>query len=441
MIKRSSAALLALVRFALLTGCSHLGYYAQAIGGHLAVMRATIPISEVLGDASGDPELKEKLAEVQAIRDFASGALGLPDNDSYRTWADLGRPYLVWNVFAAPEFSLQARDWCLVIVGCVSYRGYYDRQDAERLAAELRQQGYDTFVGGVPAYSTLGYFADPVLSTFLRLGTLEVARTLFHELAHQLVFVAGDSLFNESFATAVENEGLRRWLARHGTPAQRATFATQRARKTAFAALMRDYRQQFQALYETWRTLGSQRAAKADLFAALRRDYAALQAGWGGYAGYDAFFAGDLNNARLVSLALYAELVPAFEVLLARQNHDLARFYRSVARLAALDDQARRETLRELLAASRDAERNPGDGTISIDDHFQGFWYQPRRAGSADAGGVAAQGYLPAASRFRSEVGINVASPSITTLSPTVHTVSSTTRPFSTITSLTVTLA
>ena len=338
-------------------GCGNLGYYAQAMNGHFDVMRAALPINDIVRDPASEPGLTKKLQEVQSVREFASRALGLPDNNSYRAYADLGRPYVVWNVFAAPEFSLQSKRWCMLMVGCVNYRGYYDRQAAERLVAELRQEGYDTFVGGVPAYSTLGYFDDPVLNTFLRLGTLEVARTVFHELAHQLVFVQDDSPFNESFATAVENEGLRRWLAIHATSEQLAAFEAQQVRKAAFAELIRAYRKKFQALYETAPASNRWHDGKRALFAALRHDYADLKASWGGYAGYDAFFGEDLNNAKLVSLALYSELVPAFEVLLAQQNHDLPLFYQSVASLATLGAEARRDSLARLLPASRDTRQ------------------------------------------------------------------------------------
>ncbi|MEF8705198.1 MAG: aminopeptidase [Candidatus Accumulibacter sp. UW27] len=335
-----------------MTGCTNLGYYVQAASGHHEVMHAAVPISELIRDPGSDPDLKRKLADVQAIRDFASRELGLPDNDSYRAYADLGRPYVLWNVFAAPAFSLDAKRWCLLMVGCVSYRGYYGREDAESLAAELRQQGYDTFVGGVPAYSTLGYFKDPVLNTFLRLGTFEVARTVFHELAHQLIFVPGDTQFNESFASTVETEGMRRWLARHATPEQRAAFETQRLRKAAFTDLLRDHCRKFRALYESPRSPAEQHPAKAALLADLRRGYADLKAGWGGYSGYDPFFGDDLNNAKLASLSLYNEWIPAFEALLAEQDHDLPRFYRRVEELAALDPNNRYQALAQLLPVS-----------------------------------------------------------------------------------------
>lgn len=348
-----------------LAGCSNIGYYAQAIGGHIQLMRATQPISDVLQDPASDPALAKKLAEVQAMREFASRELGLPDNNSYRSYADVGRPYVVWNVFATPEFSLEPKRWCVPVAGCVNYRGYYDREDAERLAAELREEGYDTFVGGVAAYSTLGYFDDPVLNTFLRLGTLEVARTVFHELAHQLIYVRDDSTFNESFATTVEKAGMRRWLARHGTPEQRAAFELQQQRKAAFTGLIRDGREKAVALYASNGFAERKRDAKAELFGALRQDYTRLKAGWGGYSGYDRFFGEGLNNAKLASLALYSELVPAFDRLLKIENHDLPRFYQRVATLAALDKEARRRALTELVSASQDAGRlRSDDGSI-----------------------------------------------------------------------------
>ena len=332
-----------------LAGCSNLGYYVQAVEGHLDVMRAAHPISDVVRDPASDPVLRKNLEDVQAIREFASRELGLPDNNSYRAYADVGRPYVAWNVFAAPEFSLESKRWCMLMVGCVSYRGYYDKRDAERLAAELRQEGYDSYVGGVPAYSTLGYFDDPVLNTFLRLGTAEVAHIVFHELAHQLIYVQDDSLFNESFATAVENEGIRRWLASRGTLAQRTASEAQQKRKAAFAGLMREYRRKFQSLYTIDNSIEQKRQAKGELLNTLRRDYADLKTGWGGYSGYDSFFGADLNNAKLVSLALYSELVPAFETLLDQENHDMPRFYQRVAALAALAKEARHSALTQLL--------------------------------------------------------------------------------------------
>ena len=337
-----------------LAGCGNVAYYAQAVGGHFEVMRAVRPIGDVIGDPASDPVLRKQLEGVQAIREFASRELGLPDNNSYRSHADIGRPYVVWNVFAAPEFSLQPKSWCMLMVGCVSYRGYYAREDAERLAADLRAEGYDTHVGGVAAYSTLGWFDDPVLNTFMSRGTLEVARIVFHELAHQVVFVKDDTPFNESFAAAVENEGVRRWTADSASSGQRAAFEAQRARKAAFAGLMQDYRKKFQTLYATEDTSDQLRHAKAGLIEALRRDYAGLKAALGGHAGYDKLLGAEFNNATLVSFSVYSEWVPAFEALLTQENHDLPRFYRRVAALAALDKEARCRALAGLLPPSGD---------------------------------------------------------------------------------------
>lgn len=364
-MKKFRNSLLPLLLLVFLAGCSNIAYYVQAMGGHIDLMRAAQPIKDIMRDPTSDPVLKKTLDEVQAIREFASRELDLPNNNSYRTYADLGRPYVVWNVFAAPEFSLEPRRWCLLVAGCVNYQGYYDRKDAERLAAELRQEGYDTFVGGVPAYSTLGYFDDPVLNTFLRLGTAEVARTVFHELAHQLIYVQDDSPFNESFATAVEKEGMKRWLAVHGTLGQRAAFEVQQERKAAFAGLIRDGRKKAIALYKTDRSVDRKRHAKVGLLSALRHDYANLKTSWGGYSGYDTFFGEDLNNAKLVSFSLYSELVPAFEALLEQENRDLPRFYQRVAALAALDKEARGRALTGLVSASRDTGQ-PRSGATAL---------------------------------------------------------------------------
>lgn len=334
--------LLIIVLTMLLAGCASLGYYAQAVGGHLKVMSAARPIDEILQDPATDPSLKKKLENVHAVREFASRELALPDNKSYRAYADLGRPFVVWNVFAAPEFSVGPKQWCMPLVGCVSYRGYYDRDEAERYADELRRSGLDTYVGGIPAYSTLGYFNDPVLNTFLRLGDTEAARIIFHELAHQLVYVEGDTAFNESFATTVENEGLRRWFASNGNPdkqtfaAQQQAFAAQQQRKAQFVQLVDEYRGKLRALYATHRSPDGTRSAKAEIVADMKQAYAAMKTAWGGDARYDKWFEQGLNNAKIASVGLYTQLVPAFEAMLEKEGRDLPRFYRRVSELSRL---------------------------------------------------------------------------------------------------------
>ncbi|MET0680944.1 MAG: aminopeptidase, partial [Burkholderiales bacterium] len=281
-------------------------------------------------------ELRLKLERVLAIREFASRELALPDNGSYKSYADIGRPFVVWNVFAAPEFSVDPRQSCFPIAGCVGYRGYYAQASADGFGADLREQGFDVFVYGVVAYSTLGWFDDPVLSTFVRYPDAELARLVFHELAHQVVYVKGDTTFNESFAVAVEEEGVRRWLAKNATAAERDAYAASRARRDEFVRLVLGYRERAAKLYREPLADDAKRAGKAQLFAALGIDYGELKAKqWGGFAGYDRFFAG-VNNAHLASVATYEELVPAFRALLARENDDLPRFYAAVKELARL---------------------------------------------------------------------------------------------------------
>jgi predicted aminopeptidase len=332
----------------LLPGCAAVDYYAQAVRGHLEIIRSAKPIEERLREPDTFEALRLKLVRVLAIREFASRELALPENGSYRRYADLGRPYAVWNVFAAPEFSVKPVESCFVFAGCVSYRGYYSEEAAQRHAAALARDGYDTYVGGVPAYSTLGWFDDPVLSTFINFPETEVARILFHELAHQIVYVKDDTMFNESFAAAVEEEGVRRWLDFEGTPAQRALYENLRGRRAEFIALMLRYRGRLTAFYEQPGSGEEKRAGKQQVFAQMQEEYGALKASWGGFAGYDRFFARTANNALLASVAAYTELVPAFRALLAGRNGDLAEFYGAVRELARLEKPERSTRLAAL---------------------------------------------------------------------------------------------
>jgi predicted aminopeptidase len=337
----------------LLAGCATVSYYGQAVLGHLDLMNRSRPIDAQLADEKTPPELRAKLARVVAIRDFASGELGLPDNGSYRAYADLERPYVVWNVFAAPEFSVEPRQSCFPFVGCVSYRGYYAQADAEAFAAGLRKAGDDVFVYGVPAYSTLGWFDDPVLNTFVGYPDAELARLVFHELAHQVVYVKGDTVFNESFAVAVEEEGVRRWMATHATERERAGYAALQARRAEFVRLVLGYRDRLEALYREPLPDEAKRAEKARLLAELAAEYRTLKAErWGGWPGYDRWFDKGVNNAQLASVATYEQLVPAFRALLAREGGDMARFYAAVKDLARLDPAERDD---RLAALARDA--------------------------------------------------------------------------------------
>ncbi len=341
---------IALATVLALAGCATSGYYAQAVSGHFEIMRRAKPIPERIADPATPPALRARLERAQAIRDFASRELGLPENGSYRSYADLGRPYVVWNVFVAPEFSVTARESCFPVAGCVGYRGYYAPAEAERYGDEWRARGDDVYIGGVPAYSTLGWFDDPVLSTFIRYPDAELARLLFHELAHQEAYVKDDTVFNESFAVAVEREGVRRWLARHGTEADRSAYVAAQARKQEFVALVLRYRDRLAALYGEPLPDAAKRAAKARVIAEMGAEYVALKASWDGYSGYDRFFAQKPGNAHFASIATYSQLVPAFEALLAEEGDDLARFYAAVKKIAALPKAERDAKLRKAAA-------------------------------------------------------------------------------------------
>ena len=319
------------------SSCTSLEYYAQAVSGHLEVMWLSAPIDDRLHEAGTPEALRAKLKRVLAIREFASRELALPDNDSYRRYADLGRPFVVWNVFAAPEFSVTPIQSCFPFAGCVSYRGFYSEKAAQRHAAELEKKGDDVYMGGVAAYSTLGWFADPVLSTFIQYPEPEVARIVFHELAHQEVYVKGDTVFNESFAATVEEEGVRRWLAREGTPAQRTAYEDSRRRRSEFAALVIKYRAQLAEFYASPASIDEKREGKRRLFARMNDEYGALKASWGGFTGFDRLFARGANNAFLASIASYTELAPAFRALLAEKKGDLPAFYQAVRDLAKLE--------------------------------------------------------------------------------------------------------
>jgi predicted aminopeptidase len=303
-----------------LAGC----YYAHLAAGQMEMNRKREPIDEVIARPETDATLRRRLELAARARDFALAELGLPDNGSYRTFADLGRRYSTWNVFAAPEFSVTPKRWCFPVAGCVNYRGYFDEERAGREAGRLRAKGFDVHVGPSVAYSTLGHLRDPVLSTMLGYGDAELAAFIFHELAHQAVYAQGDSDFNEAFATVVETEGMKRWLAHEGQPDELAAFLAARQRQRDAAALMVEARRNLAALYASNLAAEQAREQKAAEFARLR---AALAAG-----GHSA--TGDLNNARLVAVATYERCVPALRAELDNLGNELPAFYAAMHRLA-----------------------------------------------------------------------------------------------------------
>lgn len=339
-----------------LGGCTTADYLRQSVVGHLDILRRTRSVTDWLAEPNLDGALRERLELARRVRNWAVAELGLPDNASYRRYAELDRPAAVWNVVAAPELSLTLKTWCFPVLGCVGYRGYYAREEAEALAASLRAEGLEASVYGVPAYSTLGWLewlgGDPLLSTFIGWPDGELARLIFHELAHQVAYASDDTVFNESFATAVEQAGLERWLAAREAanrdPALRSEWQRFAERREQFLALLKRYRGALEAAYASPVSDDDKRASRREIFASLRRDYEALKQQWGGYAGYDRWFAQPLTNAHLASVATYTEQVPAFRALLAQEGDDLPAFYAAARRLGELPKADRERALAAL---------------------------------------------------------------------------------------------
>jgi predicted aminopeptidase len=355
----AATAILAAAAALCLSGCANLGYYWQSVSGHLKLMNAAKPVTEWLHEDATAQRVKDKLVLSQKIRDFAVGELKLPDNPSYRRYADLRRSAVVWNVVAAPEYSITLKTWCFPVTGCVGYRGYFDEAAAQAEAKQLRAQGWEAAVYPVPAYSTLGWMnwagGDPLLSTFIHYPEGELARLIFHELAHQVLYARDDSMFNESFAVAVERLGGSRWLATQAGDAARGDYAEFDGRRRQFRALTQATREKLKAMYETPGMAAPARAeAKQRILREFREAYAALRASWGGDAarwrGYDQWVE-RANNATFGAQAVYDELVPGFEGLFRREGGDFRRFYDAARRLAALPKDQRHKALKEMAGA------------------------------------------------------------------------------------------
>jgi predicted aminopeptidase len=339
---------------AALSGCEATGYYGQAIAGHLELLNArqSVEVARQIAEDGGNKRLVQQLTLAMRIRAFASDRLGLPDNGSYRHYADLQRPFVVWNVFAAPALSLQPKQWCFPVAGCVTYRGYYDRAEAYRHAALLRAEGWDTLVAGVPAYSTLGFFDDPLLNTFIYRPEGELARLIFHELAHQVVYVQDDTAFNESFASAVEQAGVSLWLSEHGSPQARVAYGQALERREQFRRLVFAARAELETIYgDDALTVATKRQRKHALLSTLASRYSAMRSQWGATATvHDHWFNQPLSNAHLAAVVSYETWVPAFQTLLARHHGDFPAFFEEVRRLTRLDRAARIGTLQQLAA-------------------------------------------------------------------------------------------
>ena len=339
------------------TGCADTAYLLGTASGHFKLLQAARPVDDWLAEESTPAALKQRLLLAQDIRRFAVTTLQLPDNASYQRYAHLPRRAVVWNVVAAPAYSLVLKTWCFPVAGCVGYRGYFDEQDAQQEADALRAQGLEASVYGVPAYSTLGWTnwlgGDPLLSTFIQYSEGELARMVFHELAHQVVYVKDDTAFNESFATAVERLGSTAWLASRANLAVQVEYADFDSRRRAFRALTAKTRQQLKDIYAPDEGDGTgdglaQEAHKRAAYAEFRRGYAELKQGWGGQGPYDTWVV-NANNAAFGALAAYDNWVAAFEALFHRNPADWPAFYAAVQQLAALPQAERTQRLQQLL--------------------------------------------------------------------------------------------
>lgn len=340
-IPRRLGAVIAVLATAVpVSGC----YEMQAINGQIALLRKRESIAAVVANPATPPQVRAQLQAVSSMRDFASRELGLPDNGSYRSYADIGRSDVVWNVFAAPEFSVEPRRWCYPVVGCVAYRGYFAENDARRFAGQLHAAGYDVAVRGAAAYSTLGHFDDPVLSTMLGWSDVDLAGIMFHELTHQMLYVRDDASFNEALATLVEEEGVRRWLLAQGRERELAGYLARQQRYAQVTAALLASRSELRGLYASGVGRAEMRAGKERVFSDLQREYQRLRAGWAGSGEFDAWFGSGLNNAQLVSVATYQGCLPGLERTLAELHGDLPAFYRRVRVLAKMPP-ARRDAL------------------------------------------------------------------------------------------------
>jgi predicted aminopeptidase len=343
-----------------LCGCQTAHYYHQAIAGEFQILSHRKPIAELMVDPQTPAELKGKFERVTQLRAFAQAELKLPINKHYLTYVDVHRRFVIWNVHAASEFSLQPKKWWYPFVGSLKYRGYFSETDARQYGERLAQQGDDVYVEGVEAYSTLGWFADPLLNTFIAHPEADLAETLFHELTHQRLFLSGDTDFNEAFATAVAEEGVRRWFQAKHDQAGYQQYRAELQRNRQFVALVMKTRGQLERVYgETNQhrvthpkpSSSAQlrmREEKARVLQQSREDYEQLKASWGGYSGYDGWFAQSLNNAQLNTIAVYYELVPGFQVLLQQQAGNLELFYKAVEDMRKLKKDARHRRLQEL---------------------------------------------------------------------------------------------
>ncbi len=355
-IKKRFHILLLLLLLATISGCSSIGYYFDAVNGHLSVLAEQQAINDILQDTDTTAELKSKLTLAVQARDFASAEMKLPDNDSYRYYSDIKRSYVVWNVIATKPFSIKAKQWCFLVVGCVSYRGYFNKEDADNYAKSLKVAGYDVNVAGAKAYSTLGWLDDPLLNTMIEHNEARLVGLIIHELAHQQIYIDNDSSFNEAFASSVEFEGVKRWFNRQvsASSAQSNTksyqrYLVSRKRELEFKQLLKSTQQQLQNAFnsDAFKMSNKQTLLKAAIFTELQQNYRSLKKSWQGYAGYDVWMKRDLNNAHLALVATYSDKVPAFQAVLRSVNNNIKHYYQTIEEIGALSESERNRRLNE----------------------------------------------------------------------------------------------
>ena len=346
--------LVSVVTIACLFSCTDIQYGWQATTGHLKILSKALPIHEVLQEATLSPALRVQLEAANDIRSFSIHTLNLPNNASYTKYVDLQQPYVVWNVFAAPKLSLDLYRWCFPVTGCLSYKGFYDHNEAKDLGQNMTQQGFDVSVSGVPAYSTLGWTDDPLLSTFIYYPRGELARMIFHELAHQVVYIQDDTAFNESFATAVEELGVELWLSKQQDQKIDKEYRQFDRRRKQFKWMLFNTKMKLKNLYECDLTAENKLEEKNKIFQDLMNHYETVkQTEWDSWKGYDRFFADHLNNAKLAGVGLYDEYVPEFKVLFEASGSRFDRFYDEVKRLGQLSQVEREEKFKKLRYLNR----------------------------------------------------------------------------------------
>lgn len=352
-MKKNITHIIVVVCFLFLSACSNLSYYLDAATGHLTLLNNAQPIDEILQQQNTDHKLRQQLIDFQQARDFASQYLYLPDNDSYREFSQLDRDYVVWNIVATNEFSTEPEEWCFLFVGCLTYRGYFEKHKVDAYAEELKQQQLDVYVSGVSAYSTLGWFDDPVVSSMLSDNEARRIGIVFHELAHQLMYRKGSTTFNESFARAVEEEGIKRWFEHNNKPLQLKQYKEDLVKSRQFQEMLLRTKNRLSALYSGNLTDQEKRQQKQQYLASIKQDYTRLKQQWGGYSGYDKWMDQELNNAHFVLVKTYHDLVPLFNNMLRQKENNLKAFYHEVKQLSELpDDKFERVILKKREALS-----------------------------------------------------------------------------------------